>query len=487
MIESKCNSRRIISQEQTPVSSTQVQRGSITGPLDTPPNQMILNTISHLGSPRDLKSLGLTCKFLHQITEHDLAWKIHFQNRFRITYPLISHLPNVGYRNLYKELVTLGNDIFVTATKERNRLYAGANDGMIKVLDVPTGKCLELLNGHKDSVEALLGVLTFLKKIEVAYVTFHGNLILTGSPNLVTAWRIDEDGRASECIGMFRGFKGTVTSIQVFKDHLYVTTSSDDNSHILNIYDMKTATANGGVVEEPLSWEYVGQQPVMVGSQGTCSEEMPLPHTLGVPDEVMLMIFSKMTTSSVATNSLVCKDWNRLNGDNGLWKFFLERDFQKSIIKSENCKLIYKASEQELVSRNLHTIERIKQIFPAMGTESLRTLIPHADAVAYALHFFHQLRTPADKINVFHTILSAVNSTGLIAKQFYDALPVENQNGFKGQMWKDNGSSSVRGGHDHRGGFGDYMVHHEIRSDLAKQAAANYCNALLPGTIPQWK
>ncbi len=210
--------------------------------------------------------------------------------------------------------------------------------------------------------------------------------------------------------------------------------------------------------------------------QGTPLEEMHSAQTLGLPEEVLLIVFSKMPTSSAAVNSLVCKAWHRINQDTSLWNLFLERDFPDSM-KRENPKQLYQQYEQQCVYKNLQSIQIIECVFPSIATLP-NISVPKADQVDYILNRFNKLRSPADKINVFHTILNAVNATDAIAKQFYDALPVEHQNGFKGQMWKDNGSSSVRSGVDHGGGFGDYMVHHEIRSDLAIRAAANYCNAL---------
>ncbi len=105
--------------------------------------------------------------------------------------------------------------------------------------------------------------------------------------------------------------------------------------------------------------------------------------------------------------------------------------------------------------------------------------IPAVDQVAYLVAQIANITAPAAKMEAFEAVLVAQNSTDDIARQFYAALPADNQNGFKGQMYAENGNSSVRAGRDHGAGFGDYMVHHEIRSDHAKLAAANYRAALL--------
>ncbi len=205
------------------------------------------------------------------------------------------------------------------------------------------------------------------------------------------------------------------------------------------------------------------------GSQETPSEDMHSTQTLGLPEELLIMVFSKMPTSSMATNSRVCKDWNRLINDNDLWKFFLERDFHNST-KTENPKQLYRSS-----CDNSTRIHLIKSIFPSKSTATPDIPVPQNDVIAFALNHFNKIQYPVHQLEVFSAILGAVNSTDSIAKQFYDGLPIRIQNEFKRMLWMNNGCSSVRAGHDHGAGFGDYMVHHEIRSlQLSPSDVANW-------------
>lgn len=104
---------------------------------------------------------------------------------------------------------------------------------------------------------------------------------------------------------------------------------------------------------------------------------------------------------------------------------------------------------------------------------------PAADRIAYLLAQMALITAPAAKMEAFEAVLVAQNSNQAIAKQFYDALPAVNQDGFKGELYVANGNSDVRGTVSHGFGFGDHMVFNELISDTSKQAAAHYRAALL--------
>jgi hypothetical protein len=94
--------------------------------------------------------------------------------------------------------------------------------------------------------------------------------------------------------------------------------------------------------------------------------------------------------------------------------------------------------------------------------------VPAADVVAYAKNLFGQIHSPVVKLQALAQLQAAVNSTDAIVKEFFDTLPAALQDDIKGSMYVANGNTSVFNGHDHMGGFGDHMVHNEIRSDVAK-------------------
>lgn len=97
--------------------------------------------------------------------------------------------------------------------------------------------------------------------------------------------------------------------------------------------------------------------------------------------------------------------------------------------------------------------------------------IPSSDPVQVALSAFKNIQSSVFKMKAFAFILSNRQLPCSIAKSFYDALPLALQNAFKGEMYAVNGYSSVYNGHDHGVGFGDFMVAHQIRSDVAREAA----------------
>jgi hypothetical protein len=105
--------------------------------------------------------------------------------------------------------------------------------------------------------------------------------------------------------------------------------------------------------------------------------------------------------------------------------------------------------------------------------------VPSRIEVEVALEEFSEIRSPLYKAKAFHRVITATNSTDEIAKLFYDALPQDLQNEFKSLAYGVNGSS-IMDGHDHREGFGDYVVHHRIRSNVARTAANALVNARTP-------
>lgn len=107
-------------------------------------------------------------------------------------------------------------------------------------------------------------------------------------------------------------------------------------------------------------------------------------------------------------------------------------------------------------------------------------LPPGVDLVNLARDQFNGIQTASAKWEAFAVVLNADNSSAPLAKQFYDALTPAQQDAFRGEMYRVNGGSTFNG-HDHREGFGDFMVHHEILHATAKTAAANLQAA--PATV----
>ncbi|GEM_PF-6249829 len=129
-------------------------------------------------------------------------------------------------------------------------------------------------------------------------------------------------------------------------------------------------------------------------------------------------------------------------------------------------------------------INVIKSIFkqtPAAssGITVVAPLIPGADLVNLARDQFNGIQTPAAKWEAFGIVLNADNSTVPIIKEFYNALTPEMKEEFKGEMYRQNGNSRFNGV-DHGIGFGEFMVHHQIRSPLAKSAVAHLQGAPTP-------
>jgi hypothetical protein len=108
----------------------------------------------------------------------------------------------------------------------------------------------------------------------------------------------------------------------------------------------------------------------------------------------------------------------------------------------------------------------VAQIYARLGATN--------DAL-YVLDNFRQLRTPLSKMEVFNTILNATYVTDDIARQFYENLPEEMQNEFKRQIWIANNEQD----NGHGIGYGDYVVAHEIRGQIARDASALQHYALI--------
>jgi hypothetical protein len=102
----------------------------------------------------------------------------------------------------------------------------------------------------------------------------------------------------------------------------------------------------------------------------------------------------------------------------------------------------------------------------AAGASS--AVVPAADVVVYAKNLFGQIHAPVVKLQALAQLQAAVNGTDPIVKEFFDALSPALQDDIKGSIYAANGNTSVFNGHDHMGGFGDHMVHNEIRSNVAK-------------------
>lgn len=130
------------------------------------------------------------------------------------------------------------------------------------------------------------------------------------------------------------------------------------------------------------------------------------------------------------------------------------------------------------------------QFVAAGGTTSTTTIAaPAADVVAYALNNFNQIQSPVTKMDAFLAVLSAVNSTDDIARQFYNGLPEGTPNveasrsAFRNHLWIANGRTSVIGGVDQGMGFGDHIIGTAPRGPLAQQAAQNLRAALAAAAV----
>ncbi len=110
------------------------------------------------------------------------------------------------------------------------------------------------------------------------------------------------------------------------------------------------------------------------------------------------------------------------------------------------------------------------------------TPVPAADMVAYALARFQEIQSPVVKMEAFETVLSAVNSTDDIARQFYQALPdgtpgaVEaSKSALRYHIWLANGRNDEGQGAN----FGHHIITTAIRTrPLTMQASQNLRAAL---------
>jgi hypothetical protein len=123
-------------------------------------------------------------------------------------------------------------------------------------------------------------------------------------------------------------------------------------------------------------------------------------------------------------------------------------------------------------------IAAIKQIFRTEGTEGARQAsaieAPSESVIDYALNSFSLIQNPAVKMDAFASVLWANNTTDDIAKQFYDALPTDMQNGFKFHIYVQNNSDDEGHGFE----FGDHVVENRILENLSIQAARSYRDEL---------
>jgi hypothetical protein len=110
------------------------------------------------------------------------------------------------------------------------------------------------------------------------------------------------------------------------------------------------------------------------------------------------------------------------------------------------------------------------------GTSSSTGL--DAALIAYYKSLLVQIQSPLAKMQAFHRVLVATNSSNAIAFEFFNALPAPMQDAAKGHIYAANGNSSVFNGHDHMGGFGDYMVNNQIDHLVVRNGIAAYVAAL---------
>ena len=118
----------------------------------------------------------------------------------------------------------------------------------------------------------------------------------------------------------------------------------------------------------------------------------------------------------------------------------------------------------------------IKAVFPETVATESSVGAPAQDVIENAKAQFVLIQDKKASIEAFNVVMKGANSTNEIVKQFYDILPVEHQNELKGHMHAANDSQDD----GHGFGYGEYIVHNQIRSTVARQAVENYIKALAP-------
>jgi hypothetical protein len=125
-------------------------------------------------------------------------------------------------------------------------------------------------------------------------------------------------------------------------------------------------------------------------------------------------------------------------------------------------------------------IHRIQGVFFTAEeiTAGASNALPGADVLQFAMGNFRGITTPIAKMEAFRHVIHAGNVTDAVVREYYNALPRNLQNAFKGEMHAVNRSSTF-GGRDHAMGFGDHMINHAIRHQVAQTAAANLHDQML--------
>jgi hypothetical protein len=204
--------------------------------------------------------------------------------------------------------------------------------------------------------------------------------------------------------------------------------------------------------------------------------EIPSTPMQDLPDELMLEIFMKLPTlNNVRVNSLICKKWNIILGDNIIWKFFIKRDF---LISTNTQWQSTKAHYRYCYPSYAHS-SMIKAAFPPERTPN-----------TCALQLLNQIQIPAAKMEAFAAVLNAGNSTNDIARKFWLALPAEMQAKFnyavyvklKGSSYdKDSNSDSwdnFAGSDAYRTATSWLFLLNGISQWQAKAAAVKCCSEL---------
>jgi hypothetical protein len=120
-------------------------------------------------------------------------------------------------------------------------------------------------------------------------------------------------------------------------------------------------------------------------------------------------------------------------------------------------------------------VHRIQGVFFTAEevTAGASNALPEVILLQLAMSQFRGITTPIAKMEAFRHVMHAGNVTDAVVRDYYNALPRPLQNAFKGEMHAVNNNSATFGGRDHGMGFGDHMVNHAIRHQVAKTAAAN--------------
>jgi len=198
--------------------------------LRTPPE--ILDTIFCNLFAKDILSCGQSCKQLNHATRNEVIWEKIYQRDFLHCYPLKTPFSEVFqvYKKRYEKHKNIQNSVYslnvlgnhnnsISCTFcDSEKLYSGCDGGVIKVWDLKTGNCSQILNGTEGRVTAIYAV---------------GGKIYSGSCNgNITIWDLEKGG--GNFVTLSGG--GMVKAFAVWNDKLY----AGFGTGAIKIWDLKT-------------------------------------------------------------------------------------------------------------------------------------------------------------------------------------------------------------------------------------------------------